>query len=261
MKNILLPISFSETSKKALHHANLIAKQNGSILSLMHCYSGLEYNREYDFGALNYDEGIKQMLADFYTKNIESINRQPVRLLACEGSVSDNISEISHKYELLVLSKKTGDLSKSNMWFTDKLSYLTTKSLCPVLLLPSKRAVFSFSEVKNIWHIQRKDMEVDLIKRQLLKLKLDSNLVISKSLQQENFTSAFWRNIVNYTKNQDTSQLPKIFESFAGEHIDLLIIVNHRTGMFKNFLKGDTFQIISQFDIPILVLQSNLNDI
>ena len=258
MKNILVPISFSETSKNALFYANLIAKQYGATLSLMHCYSGLEYNREYDFGKLGYAEGIRQMLEDFYTKNIDSLEQRPLKLLACEGSVSDNVSEISHKYELLVLSRRTGNLSKSNLRFSDKLFYLTTKSPCPVLLLPSKRGDFSFSEVKNIWHIQRKDIEVDLIKQQLLKLKIDSNLVISKSLQQKSFTSAFWRNIVNYTKTRDDSQLNKISESFASEQIDLLILVNHRTGMFENFLKDDIFQIISQFDIPILVLQSKI---
>ncbi len=256
MKNILLPISFSETSKNSLYNANSIANQYGATLSLMHCYSGLEYNRDYDFGTLDYDEGIKEMLVDFYKKNIDSKDQQPFRLLALVGSVSDNISEISHKYEMLVLSRRTGYLSKSNTWFGDKLFYLTSKSRCPVLLLPSKREIFSFSEVKNIWHIQRKDIEMDLIKRQLLKFKIDSNLVISKSLQQESFTSAFWRNIVNYTKTQDDSQLKKIYESYASELIDLLILVNHRTGLFENFLKDETFQIISQFDIPILVLQS-----
>lgn len=255
MDRILIPISFSETSKNALQCSNLIAKQYGATLSLMHCYSGYQYNREYDFGALDYDEGIKKMLLDFYTKNIERIERQPLRLLGYEGSVSNKISEISHKYELLVLSRRKGYLSKSDMWFSDKLFYLTTKSSCPVLLIPCQRDVFSFPEVKNIWHIQRKDIEGDLIKRQLLKLRIDPNLVLSKSLQQESFTSAFWRNIVNYTQNQNVSQLNKILETFEGEHIDLLILVNHGTGMFENFLKGDTFRIISQFDIPILVLQ------
>jgi nucleotide-binding universal stress UspA family protein len=256
MKNILLPISFSENSKNALHYANLIAKEYGATLSLMHCYSGYEYNREYDFGALDYDQGIKQMLEGFYIKNIESIDQQPFRVLAYEGSVSDFIREISHEYELLVLSKRTDYLSKFKIWFGDKLFYLTTKSRCPVLLLPSKRVVFSFSEVKNIWHIQRKDFEMDLIRRQLLNFKIDSNLVISKSLQQKTFTSAFWRNIVDYTKTQDDSRLKKIYESYSSEHIDLLILVNHRTGMFEKLLKDDTFQIISHLDIPILILQT-----
>jgi nucleotide-binding universal stress UspA family protein len=256
MKNILLPISFSETSKNALHYANLMALQHGATLSLMHCYSSLNYNREYDFGALNYDEGIRKMLEDFYRKNIDSLERQAIKLLAYEGSVSDNIREISHKYELLILSRRTGNLSKSNIKHSDKLFYLTTKSPCPVLLLPSKRDHFSVADFKNIWHIQRKSDEVNLINEELLDLKIDSNLVTTKALQQENFTSAFWRNIVNFLKKPHNSQLHKISESFTNEHIDLLILVNHRTGMLENFLNDNIFQIISQFDIPILVLQS-----
>lgn len=134
---------------------------------------------------------------------------------------------------------------------------MTTKAPCPVLLLSPNRKVYSFSEVKKIWHIQRKDIKLDVVKHQLLNLNIDPNLVKSKSLQQENFLSAFWKNIVNYAKNPIDSELKRISELFASEHIDLLILVNHRTGIFENFLKDDTFRIISQFDIPILVLQSN----
>ena len=256
MKNILVPISFSETSKNALLYANLIAKKHNATITLMHCYSVYTYNREYDFGPLNYNEGIKKMLVEFYTNNIESIDQQPLRVLANEGSVSEYISEISNKYGLLVLSKKMSKLSNSNKWFGDKLFSFATKSSCPVLLLPSKQVVFSFSELKNIWHIQRKDIETDLINRFLLKFKIDPNMVISKSLEQETFTSEFWRNIVSYSKKQEDSQLKIIQESYNGENIDLLILVNHRTGMFEKFLKDNTFQIMSQFDIPILVLQA-----
>lgn len=256
MKNILLPISFSETSRNALHYANLIAKEYGSTINLVHCYSGYEYNREYDFGELDYDVGIKQKLIEFYTKNIESKDKQPFRVIAQEGPISEYLSAISHKYGLLVLSKRTGYLSKYNRWFGDKLFYLTARSNCPVLILSSKRDVFSFSAVKNIWHLQKKDTELDLIKSYLLKLKIESSMIVSKLLNQKSFSSVFWQDIVNYTKTHDESQLKKIHESYSNENIDLLIIVNHRIGIFEKYLKDDTFQIISQLDIPILVLQS-----
>ncbi len=260
MKNILVPISFSETSKNALQHAYVLAKQYGATLSLLHCYPAQKYNRKYDFGAIDYDKGIKQMLINFYNINIGNINEQPIKLLAYPGSVSEIINQISHKYELLFLSRKTGFQSKTNKWFSDKIFYFTTKSLCPVLLLPTKRDDYSFSEIKNVWHIMRKENETNLVKRELVKLKIDPNLVVPKSLQQQTFTSAFWRNIVNYSRNHDAGQLRKIAESFADEHIDLLILVNHRKGMFERFLKDDTFQIISQFDIPILVLQTKYGE-
>ena len=256
MKNILVPISFSETSKNALNHAYCLAKEHGATLSLLHCYPIQDYNREYDFGKLDYDKGIKQMLVDFYAESIGDNHKQAIKLLIYAGSVSEIISEISHKYELLVLSRRTGFQSKSNKWLSDKISYFITKSLCPVLIISTKRDYYSFTEIKNIWHIQRKDIETDLIKQELLKLEIDSNLVVSKSLQQKTFTSAFWQNIVNYTKNHKDGELKKISESFSDEHIDLLIFVNHKKGIFEKFLKDDVFQIISQFDIPILVLQS-----
>ena len=253
MKNILVPISFSEASKNALHHASLIAKPSDATISLLHCYVVEEYAREYDFGALDYEKGIKKMLINFYGDNVESENKQPLELLAYPGSVANIINEISSNFDLLVFGRRPSIESKSNNWFSNKIFYFTTRSRCPVLILPAKRDAFTFSEIKNIWHIQRKDNEVDLIKRGLFKLKIDLKLVTSKSLQQETFTSAFWRNIVNYTNNKDVS-LEKISKSFADENIDLLILVNHKKDMFERFLKDDAFQIINQFDIPILVL-------
>jgi hypothetical protein len=58
-KYTLLPISFSNV-KNTLHYANLIAQQHDTTLKFNALLSGLNYNREYDFGALDYDEGIRK---------------------------------------------------------------------------------------------------------------------------------------------------------------------------------------------------------
>jgi nucleotide-binding universal stress UspA family protein len=257
MKNILIPISFSETSTNALQSANQIAKQYGATLSLLHCYPPQDYNQEYDFGTVDYDKGIKQMLIELYKKNIAVSERQPLRLLTHAGSVSDAIVKFSHKFNLLVLCRRIGSHPKSSTSLSEKTFYFTTKSLCPVLLIPSNRDGFTFSEIKNIWHIQRKPIENELINKLLLELKVDPRIVISKSLAQKTFTSVLWRSIINYSKTHDAASLKQISDSFDEEHIDLLILVNHAKGMFERFLKDDAFLTMSQFDLPILILVSN----
>lgn len=256
MKNILVPISFSETSKTALKQAELISKQYSAQLSLLHCYPVHTYNRTFDFGKLSYDQGINQMLKDFYLETIGDVENKPINRLSFEGPVSDVIRKISHAYDLLTLARKTGFHSHSNKWFSDKLFYLTSKSLCPVLLLPSKRDSFSFSNIRKIWHIKRRDVEPALLRRKISSLKINPESLLEKSLEQKSFSSNFWRSIVNFSNTQNKDQLVKISESFADEDIDLLILVNHGQGLFEGYLKDDVFQIVSQFDIPILVLHA-----
>lgn len=253
MKNILVPISFSETSKNALVNASQIAKESGATLHLLHCYAEQEYNRKYDFGGDDYAEGIENMLIDFYASTGD---QQAYELLTYTGPVSDTISKISHNFDLLVLSRKTGFLASSNKWFSDKIMYFTSRSACPVLLLSSQKTIGSFADMKEIWHLNRKDKEEKLITRELRAMKIDPQSVVSKSLQQVSFASAFWKNIVKYSKTHDDKLLPKITECYTDEHIDLVILVNHKKGIFERFIKDDIFQIISQFDIPILVLQA-----
>jgi hypothetical protein len=257
MKNILIPISFSETSKNALQEASFIAKQYNASLSLLHCYAAQDYNRPYNFGNVSYEIGIKQMLLKFYEENTNNDTGINVRFLAQSGSLLEVVNNISHDYDFLIISRKTGFKLKSNKSYSDKIYNLTLKSKCPVLLLPTKNDIFNFTELNTIWHIQRKENELQILTSELQKLKIDPSIVITKSLKQSTFTSVFWRNIVNYTRTHDDGSIKNISEYFTNEHIDLLIFVNQSKSLFEKILKDEAFQTISQFDIPILIFQGN----
>ena len=110
MKKILVPISFSQSSKIALNQASVIAGQSKAVIDLLHCYPAEKYNRNYDFGDDDYDKGIKEMLAKFHA---EIARKDKCHYIAHEGSVSDFLSEQSHRYDLLVLSRRTGSFQKS----------------------------------------------------------------------------------------------------------------------------------------------------
>lgn len=260
MKRILVPITFSETTKKALKHAHLVAKEYGAILSLLHCYPHETYNREYQFKRESYDQGIKRMLTEFYDECIPGGEDHKYRLIAYEGPVSEFVAERSDQYDLLVMSRETGALHKRNSWFNDKLGYISSKSLCPVLITAAKPDSFSLREARSIWHIKRRDSETQLVNDHLRGLRIDPSLVAAKTMQQNTYISAFWRNIVAYSQTHDHHLLKDISSTFEKEKIDLVITVNHRKGLFEGFLKADAFQLISQFEIPILILPVSVPD-
>lgn len=256
MKKILVPISFSEKSQNALTHAYAIAKQYDVKLDLLHCYPQEDYNREYDFGIENYDKGIRRMLVDFYNQCLKPTEKPKINIITHSGSVSDIIYKISPQYDLVVMKREIGPMQKSNSYFSDKLFYISSKSGCPVLITSTSQKDFSFHKISNIWHIKRKETESKIVQDELVNFGIDSNIVVTKSLVQENFVSIFWKNIITYSKTHNKSLLKDISQSFEEEQIDLLILVNHLKGMFELFMKYDAFQIISQFDIPILIFQN-----
>lgn len=257
MKDILVPISFSASSQHALRHAYAIAKQYRASLSLLHCYPTQDYNREYDFGKKSYEQGIKGMLRDFFDESIEDANSPfPYQRLTYAGSLADMIPSQSAKADLLVMSRKTGLPTQKNKWFSQKIAYLASKSACPVLILTNHVLDFSFRDAENVWHIKRNEIEPSLVEQELARFGIESTHIITKSLLQETFVSTFWRNIVSYSKKADDKTLTEITESFKKEKIDLLVLVNHKKRAFEHFLMGDSFQILSQLDIPIFILQN-----
>lgn len=256
MKRILVPVSFSETSKNALIHAFSIAREFGGKLSLLHCSPTYEYARQFDFGDEDYETGIRDKLTEFYRNCIKDGGDYLYSRIACFGSVSEFAYRKGPEFDLLVMSRKIGFQSNSNAWLGDKLYTISTEALCPVLITSTQPHGFSFQKAVNIWHIQKNISETELVRDSVQSLGIEPELVITKTLQQESFISLFWQNIVAYTKSHEEELLKEISRSFDKEKIDLLVLVNNRKGMFEIFLKDDVFQIISQFDIPILILQA-----
>lgn len=256
MKRILVPVSFSETSKNALVHAFSIAKEFRAKLTLLHCSPTYEYARVFDFGDEDYETGIREKLSEFYKACVENGDDYLYSRIACFGSVSDYSHRKGPEFDLLVMSRKIGFQSNSNAWFGDKLYTISTEALCPVLITSTQPHGFSFQNAINIWNIQKSISETGPVHDLVQSLGIDSKLVLTKSIHQKSFISLFWQKIVAYSENHDKNLLKEISQSFDQEKIDLLIVVNNRQGIFEKFLKDDVFQIISQFDIPILILQT-----
>lgn len=252
MKKILIPISFSQSSANSLKKANSLFKN--SELTLLHCYSPDSYNRAYDFETKNYEQGIKELLIDFYKKHIVN-HTSKIRIIASAGSVSESIAQISHRFDLLVMSKKQRK-ETSGYWLSDKVFYIASKGHCPVLLLPVFDNSFDFTQCKSIWHIKRKEIETKILNENLPKIDLNPKAVEVKSLEQTTFKSTLWKSILSFTKTHDQALLKKISEANNLEKIDLIILVSHGKDTFQKFMRAEVIQIILQYNIPILVFQA-----
>lgn len=256
MKKILVPISFSEASSNSLRMAVSIAKKHNATISLLHCFTGHSFNREFDFGSLSYEEGIRRKLLEFYNQTTGSDRTVNLKIRTAEGSTADTICSISREYELLILSRNPHFRGEKLNTSVDKISYFITRAWCPVLVLPAREIKHDFFNMEHIWHIEQQKNELELINPALLELKLNPELVNTKSLKQNTFTSPLWKDVVDFTKTHKQAQLDHISETFDDEHIDLLVLINRKARLLKRFLKGDVFGIFSQYNVPILIIQN-----
>ncbi|NNF35299.1 MAG: universal stress protein [Saprospiraceae bacterium] len=252
MKKILIPISFNEESVNSIIKASALFEQ--VELTLLHCYPVRGYNREYDFGDQDYEEGLRNMLREFYLKHrVDS--KLKIKLILRPGNVSEIISSISQLFDLIVISRKELKV-KDGLWYSDKVFYIASMAKCPVLLLPSRSDKFSFKNCNVIWHIKRKEIESDVLNNDLPKININPSSVIVKSLEQSRFKSSFWKAIISYSKNHDERLLRIIKESQISEKIDLILLISHSKGAFQEFMKSEIIQLINQVNIPLLIFQA-----
>jgi len=249
MKRILVPISFSKSSKNSLFHANSLYRHGE--LTLLNVYPVQKYNRKYDFGRKKYAVGMREKLIKFYHQQIEEPQAKTF-FFAHAGATSEIIGRMSKDYDLMVMSRKAHQ-SKKHGYFSGKKLFITTNARCPVLIMPITDALFKFKSCNHIWHIKRRETESKIVEKGIKKLKIDPEKMQTKSLQQTSFLSAFWQNIVSYEKSHDKNLLKKIDEAHDLEPIDLIILVDNEPSVFTSFFKSEVIHLFCKYDIPILV--------
>ena len=252
MKRILIPISFSKASKNSLIHADTL--YNNTELTLLHTFPIQKHNRKYSFGKKKYTIGIHNKLIKFYYKHIK-VPSNNTSFLSKPGPASSTVNKISSHYDLLVMSRKKHP-SKKYGYFSAKKLFITTKAHCPVLIMPNSNTPFNFKNCKHIWHIIQGENESSIVDQSCQNLKINPEILESKTLQQTNFLSSLWQNLVNYRNTHDKRLLKKIDEAHEQEPIDLIILVDNEPKLFTDFFKSDIIRIFCKYDIPILVLPS-----
>lgn len=253
MKKILLPISFSYSSVNLLQHAHALYPK--AKLTLLYCYPVQTFSRAYDFGKKDYATGIEEMLSDFYNSHIESSSRRPI-FLSRAGTVSEVVSQISNRYDLMVMSRKA-HATQSGGYFSEKKLFIIAKAKCPVLIMPTTDATFQFEGCEHIWHIKRKETEPEIVAKGIRRLGIDAKRMEEKTFEQTSFLSSFWKNLVTFGTTHDKKLLSAIDEAHETEPIDLIILVDHEQSLFINFLKSDVIRQFCKYDIPILVFPAS----
>lgn len=260
MKNILVPISFTETTQDALDQALSIAEHYGAALTLIHCYSALEYNRIFDFDNDDYKNGVKRELQSFYNKYKQTPTKFPIKYIALEESLLNMVHKESKKYELMILIREPKGVRLKNRLLSEKISTLISKSSCPVLVGTVNGPVLKINELQSIWHIKRNQQESPLISRLFHKWGLSSSILKVKSLDQKVFTSPFWKKLLMQRKRSSLESIKELYPLFEQEKIDLVIFAHYSSRLSDSFMNDSVILSISDLSVPFLVFNLS-NDV
>ncbi|MDQ2720576.1 MAG: universal stress protein [Bacteroidota bacterium] len=271
MKNILVPIDFSNASFNAVSYAAFLANVFNTGLLLVHAYSntsGIDENP----GAKAYDSSDKLEAANkkLLKTQIDGIARKftvKIKGLVMKGSPVDIIGEVAQKNhsEIIVMGMK--GKGESNSIFGSTATSMIDKTSIPLLIIPQNAGyqnietitlASDFYDEKLLSHfmlleqlIAKFDSFIQILNVQKIDSKLTAEAIAAKmriDLTWDKYNHSF--NII------EKNDIEEGINIFLKEHpSDILVMVARKHNFIEKVLGvSHTKTMTHQTKIPLLVL-------
>lgn len=271
MKNILVPIDFSEASLNAVSYAAFLANAFNAHLTLVHAYNNASAFEE--SAPVKFYDSLEELEAankKFLKKEIERIARKftvKINSVVMKGSTVKVINEVSEQIhpEMIIMGMKGKGESNSLLGSTT-VSMIDETSI-PLLIIP-KSALYQtvdsitlasdFKNEKLLSHftileklIAKFDPFVQILNVQKENSKLTAEMIadkMGKDLTWDKYNHSF-----NVIERDDVEE--GIFRFLRKHPTDLLVMVARKRGFINKMLEpSHTKKMTDQTKIPLLVL-------
>jgi universal stress protein A len=137
LKNILVPLDFSETSLKSLQYAVAFAKQFGAKLTLLHVVQAPVYTVDFSYyPPLRPDQlaGVENQLEEIRTRQIPA--ELLVDIVVRESLVFDGILELAREIGAdLIIATTHGHTGLKHLMLGSTAENIVRRAPCPVLVV------------------------------------------------------------------------------------------------------------------------------
>src|SRR6185312_1850489 len=274
MKNILVPVDFSDASFNAISYAAFLANAFNARVTLVHAYTGTSAFDE-SVGAKVYDslEELEAANEKFLKKEIDRIARKftiKINGIVMKGNPVKVINEVAEKNqpEMIVMGMKGKGESNSILGSTT-ISMIDETSI-PLLIIP-KSALYQtvdsitlasdFKNEKLLSHfaileklIAKFNPFIQVLNVQKKDSKLAAEMIagkMSKDLTWDKYNHSF-----NIIERDDVEE--GIFGFLRKHPTDLLVMVARKRGYIKQiFEPSHTKKMTKETKIPLLVLHED----
>ncbi|OBX23865.1 MULTISPECIES: universal stress protein [Bizionia] len=277
MRQILMPIDFSENAKNAIRYALELFKYERSVFYFLHTYEDTIYQNEKLTRetlkeiekAIQADVEVKLMETLAFVNEISPNPRHDYQVLSANNSLVDEAGRLveEHNMDVIVMGTR-GENNDPKVLFGSHTVQVLKYVPCPVLAIPEN---YEYTQPKHILFptnlmipFKRRELKllceiaapyrskIDLLyvsKSDTLSIRQEDNLTFLKDIVCQN-------EIQVITEHHDTIKTA-IYNNIENHKSDMLVMVNSRQSFFEALLMQSPIDKISlRIDIPFLVLQN-----
>ena len=257
MKNVIIPVDFSETSLNAARYAAqmLSGKSDASII-LYHMYS---HDDEFEMAG-TYLDSLKNELLAKGDKTIECIREKGDDLIDCLERLS------YQKIATLIVMGIKGKSSLKQALIGSNTLKIATRDVCPVLIVPSEASfngiknvalASDFKDVENVTPVTYINAVLDFFKPRLHIVNVNSEIHVALNEELKNEREWLRTQFSNYNPEFyfiTTFDFHDTIEQFVQDrNIDILINVPRNHGFYHSVFKANTTKKLAfHSSIPVL---------
>ncbi len=288
IRNILVPVDFSENSLNAARYALHVAQQKNAKITLVHAYfnpvtNPLCYDNFYTFPS-NVADALREIEETAHLKMQEilvklkyymddkSISGIVPDIKLIGGIAEEAVLELAQagSYDLIVLGSKGKSIS--DYWFGSFALNIMEKAKVPVLAIPEE-ARYKDTGFKKLMYATDFDKSDGMAIRKLLNIArpLDVRIyVVHIDVSSENpfinydlehFKDKYIGQIENIDMNFDLIQNPNLIKGIENyildKQIDILSVTTHKRNLITALIKPSIAkELLFEIKIPLLVFHS-----
>ncbi|MEO9003955.1 MAG: universal stress protein [Ginsengibacter sp.] len=271
MKNILVPIDFSDTSLNAINYAVSLANEFNAGLTLVHAYTGTSaFDESPEATVHNSLEELEDANEKFLEKKMEDFSKKftvNIDHLVKKGNPIKVINEVTQKIkpELIIMGMK--DKGESNSIFGSTTTSIIDKTSIPILVIPFKTSyqaigtVTLASDFKNEKLLSNFAILEQFVSRfnpfiQILNVQTNPSGQTAKEIADKMSAGLRWDK-QNYSFNIiKENDIEEGINKFLNQHpADLLVMVAKEHSFIEQVVgSSHTKKMTKQTEIPLLVL-------
>ncbi|MEQ8705341.1 MAG: universal stress protein [Phaeodactylibacter sp.] len=276
MKNLLIPVDFSDASRNAFQYAMALAKHIGAEKAkLVHVFLP-ESSGEADFippvHAImeSRHELLNDFLNDLAADNAGSLPVE-VQTELLVGFPADEIASISEGFDLIVMGT-TGDGGVLERIFGSVSSSVSQRAACPVLLIPKD---VTFSPIRHMVYASHYDAHHETVVKKLMAFNSLFNAHLhfvhvqrhkdlpfvaeQGKLFEELFEKGNPRFAFEMAEVKDESVVEGLSEYAASHHAQVIVMATRHRGFWDNILhSSQTKKMVLAAETPLLILHLDM---
>lgn len=272
MKNIIVPIDFSDASYNAANYAAMMANIFNANIILVHAYMNPSAIDDTPAHLLNQPEKeLWQIKKDQLKEYVEILRKKytiGIEGLVKEGAATPVILDVSNNEnaDLIVMGMK--GKGKSNSAFGSNTTIVMRRSSIPVLVIPEE---VEFKNIEVITLASDFDAETELSNYSLLKnialknkafiqilnVRKKGEQLSTDEMSGKIRTAAAFEDLEHKFYTIEDDEVDEGIEDFLEDHrSDLLAMVARKRNLFERvFNPSQTRKMSHETEIPLLVLQ------